>query len=329
MRAIVVSDGTTTVRSPEDRESLAAVRDTPGLSWVDATGADPDALGELVDVFDIHPLSAEDVRSDLRAKVETFESYTFALLSEPGFGPDAGALVEQIEARTVGLFVGEDWLVTYAVEPIGAVDQVWSAAADSPGQFTDRGPDFTAYRVARRLMEEYYQVIDDVEDNIEAIEDAVVEDPSPETLATINEVRADLLALRKLLWPARDAVAALAWDEGTYVREANRKYFRSTYDQLVELVELIETYRELASGSRDIYLNALSTSTNEVMKRLTVVATIILPLTFVAGIYGMNFEGSPYNMPELGWTYAYPAVMLGMLGVTAVMLAYFRQEGWL
>jgi magnesium transporter len=113
------------------------------------------------------------------------------------------------------------------------------------------------------------------------------------------------------------------------VSEEAEKYYRDVYDHLVQLVDLVETYRDLTGGARDIYLNSLSMSTNEVMKKLTVVATIVLSLTFVVGVYGMNFEGSPYNMPELGWTHGYPAVMIGMALVAVIMVAYFRREGWL
>lgn len=120
----------------------------------------------------------------------------------------------------------------------------------------------------------------------------------------------------------------LARGDPDQIQEETEKYYRDVYDHLVQLVDLTETYRDLASGARDIYLNTLSLSTNEVMKKLTVVATVVLPLTFVVGIYGMNFADSPYNMPELSWTYGYPAIMLGMLGVTILLIAYFRQEGY-
>jgi len=129
--------------------------------------------------------------------------------------------------------------------------------------------------------------------------------------------------------PTRDALATFARGDVDLVSDPHEKYFRDVHDHVVQVVELVETYRDLVAGTRDIYLNSLSMSTNEVMKRLTVVATIILPLTFVVGVYGMNFENSAYNMPELQWTFGYPAVVLGMLAVAVVLVGYFRREGWL
>jgi magnesium transporter len=150
-----------------------------------------------------------------------------------------------------------------------------------------------------------------------------------QTLERINDVRRDLLSFRKQVWPAREAIGILARGDPKQIQPQTEKYFRDVYDHLVQIVDLTETYRDLVAGARDIYLNTVSQSTNEVMKVLTVVATIFIPLTFVVGIYGMNFADSPYNMPELGWRFGYPAVMVGMGLIVAVLLAHFRQRGYL
>ena len=131
------------------------------------------------------------------------------------------------------------------------------------------------------------------------------------------------------MWPAREAINALARGDSSFVAEETEKYYRDVYTHLVQVVDLTETYRDLTNGARDIYLNSVSQSTNEVMKTLTVVATIFIPLTFVVGVYGMNFGDSPYNMPELAWTFGYPAVMLGMGLMIGIMLVQFRRRGWL
>ncbi|MFW5948751.1 MAG: magnesium/cobalt transporter CorA, partial [Halolamina sp.] len=188
---------------------------------------------------------------------------------------------------------------------------------------------FLAYRVLDAVVDDYFDVLDEIEDDIEAVEERVLNHREPEILEELNGVRRDLLAFRKVAWPAREAVSALTRGDVPQVDERNEKYFRDVYDHLVQVVDLIETYRDLTGGSRDIYLNAVSQSTNDVMKTLTVVATIFIPLTFVVGVYGMNFSGTPLSMPELGWTYAYPATMLGMTLVAALMLGHFRRQGWL
>jgi magnesium transporter len=191
------------------------------------------------------------------------------------------------------------------------------------------GPDYAASRVVDVVVDGYFEELDAAGDLIEEVEESILDRPDPETLETLNDVRRDLLSLRKVLWPTREAVAVLARGDPDHVREATEKYYRDVYDHLVQLVDLVETYRDLASGARDIYLNVVSQSTNEVMKTLTVVATILLPLTFVVGVFGMNFSDGAFNMPELSWPYAYPAVMLGMAGVALVMLLQFHRREWL
>lgn len=322
-------DGTIRTTTVESAADLSAVRDAAGVTWIDATGGDEDALAPVSEAFDLHDLSADDVRVGGRAKVEEFDEYTLVRVNSVEDRMGSWTVTDPIRDVSLGLFVGSDWLVSYSTEPLAAVDGVRDALVRGRGRIRERGPDFLAYLVVTSLIEEYFRVLDDLEDRLERIEDAVIDDPSSATLEEINDIRHDLLAFRRLLWPTREAIATLALGDMTHIDEQTRRYYRDAYEELVELVELTETYRDLASGSRDIYLNTVAMSANEVMKKLTVVATIILPLTFVAGVYGMNFEGSPYNMPELGWTFGYPATMLGMLAVAVILLMYFRREGWL
>jgi magnesium transporter len=308
-------------------EELETARDAPGTTWVRATGADRAELERVADAFDIHPLSVEDVRRDVRPKTEEFHSHVFVLVKTAAFRTGETTFDEEVRTRPVGLFVGRDWLVTLSRFEVGAVDRVWEAVSRGESRLVASGPDFIAYRVIDRIVDDYFDLLDQVGDLIEAVEDGVIDEPDPAVLADLNAVRRDLLSLRKVLWPTRDAAAILARGDPDQVRQATEKYYRDVYDHLVQLVDLIETYRDLARGARDIYLNTVSQSTNEVMKRLTVVATIILPLTFVVGVFGMNFSEGPFNMPELTWPYAYPAIALGMAAVSLILLVYFREDG--
>ena len=320
IRAMSYSDGG--VRTYDDfREAHAA----PGTTWVRATAASPAELDAVADEFGLHPLAVEDVRNGVHPKVEEFDGYTFVLLKTAIRVRGETTFDEEIRDDPVGIFVGDGWLVTLATETIAPVQRTWEAIGGRDGRVRQRGADFAAYRVIDALVDSYFAVLDGIEDQIEAIEDEVVTATDRGTLERINDVRRELLSFRKLMWPSREVVGVLARGDPEHVEERTEKYFRDVYDHLVQLVDLTETYRELASGARDIYLNSLSVSTNEVMKRLTVIATILLPLTFVVGIYGMNFT----VMPELGWTFGYPAVMLGMLAVSVILLGYFRQENWL
>jgi magnesium transporter len=310
-------------------DDFAAARDADGTTWVHLAEPQPETVERVAETFDLHPLAIEDVRHDVRPKTEEFDRYTFVLLKTATLRRGETTFEEEIRDDPVGLFVGDDWLVTYARGPAEAIDRVRAAVERGDERLLHRGPDFTAYRVVDVVVDEYFQLLDTVEDKIESIEEAVLVSTDAETIEEIHSVRRELLSFRKLAWPTREAVGVLARGDPEHIQEQTEKYFRDVYDHLVQLVDLTETYRDLASGARDIYLNALSQSTNEVMKVLTVVATIFIPLTFVVGVYGMNFADSPLNMPELGWTYAYPAVMLGMAVVTVVMMAYFRRQGYI
>jgi len=323
VESVVYTEGGTA-----DYTDLRSAREAAGTTWVRATDASTAEMERVAEVFGIHPLSVEDLRNGVRPKTEEFDDHTFVLLKTAMLRRGETTFREEIRKRSVGFFVGEDWLVTMSSEQVDAVERVWDMVAREEGRLLRQGPDFAAYRITDAIVDSYFDVLDRIEDQIEQVEEDVTTATDIETLETINNVRRELLSFRKLLWPSREAVGYLARGDPEQVREATEKYYRDVYDHLVQLVDLTETYRDLASGARDIYLNSLSLSTNEVMKKLTVVATIVLPLTFVVGVYGMNFSGGPYNMPELGWTYGYPAIMLGMAGVTVVLVAYFRESGY-
>jgi len=309
-----------------DTAALERARDTRGTSWVRASNATPEELERVATVFGIHHLEIEDVRAGVRPKTEEFDGHTFVLIADATLRRGETSFEEELQEDPVGLFVGEDWLVTLSTTVVAPVGSVWDAVVDaSKPRFLRRGPDFAAYRIVDETVDEYYAVLDAIEGDIETVEDEVISTPGVDTLQTINSIRRELLGIRRLLWPTREATATLARGDPDQIQVETEKYFRDVYDHVVELVELVETYRDLASGTRDIYLNSLSMSTNDVMKTLTVIATIVLPLTFVVGVYGMNFA----VIPELGWEYGYGAVWLGMIAMAGIMIAHFRRRGWL
>ena len=322
--AVVYGDG-----QPVEYDDLAAARRATGTTWVHAAEATAEELDSVRAAFDLHPLTIEDVQSQVRAKTEEFSAYTFVLLKTATLTPGETTFEKEVTTSPVGVFIGSDWVVTVATGPAQPVQRVLDAVARGDERLLQRGPDFTAYRVIDVIVDGYFDLLDGIETDIEEIEEEVTVSTDIETLEKINDVRRDLLSFRKVAWPTREAAGVLARGDPDQIQPETEKYFRDVYDHLVQVVDLTETYRDLVAGARDIYLNTLSQSTNEVMKVLTVVATIFIPLTFVVGVYGMNFAGGPYNMPELGWTFAYPATMLGMFLIVAVMLAHFRQRGYL
>jgi len=303
---------------------LQRARTAAGTTWVRASDVTDDELDRLAAAYDIHP-----IENDVRPKVEVFDDHTFVLVKSARLRTGETSFEEEIGHTPIGLFLGDEWLVTLSIGRPEAAEGIRNRVLGEESRLLARGSDFVAYRVLDRIVDGYFGILDEIESDIERVEEAVIAETDPSTIEDINGLRRELPSVRRLVWPSRDAVNLLARGDVDHVDEATEKYFGDIYDGLVQLVELTETYRDLASGARDIYLNTVSQSTNEVMKRLTVVATIILPLTFVVGVYGMNFEDGPYNMPELGWTFGYPAVVVGMAATALVMLAYFRREGWL
>ncbi|QDX41277.1 magnesium/cobalt transporter CorA [Salarchaeum sp. JOR-1] len=306
-------------------DDVGAAKAAQGTTWIRADSPTPDELAAVRDAFGIHPLAVEDVQNGVRPKTEEFDTHTVLLVTDARFRAGETTFEQELDTRPVGLFIGTDWVVTLTHDDVDAIDATWDAVLREDARILSRGPDFTAYRVLDRIVDDYFALLDGIEDQIEAIEGELVDATRSDLLDEINDVRRELLAVRKLLWPTRDAISGFARGDPSEVAVETEKYYRDVYDHVVQQVDLVETYRDLASSSRDIYLNALSQSTNEVMKRLTVVATIVLPLTFIVGVYGMNFE----TMPELGWPYAYHATLLGMILLSAILVWYFRGQDWL
>jgi len=313
----------------EEYDDLDAAKGAHGTTWVRASDASEAEIERVADTFGIHRLAVEDVTNNVRPKTEEFDEYTFTLVKTAELAGGDQVFEEEVRDHAVGVFVGADWLVTLGPVGTPAVERVWQSVVRGDERLLQRGPDFTAYRVIDAVVDGYYDLLDDIEDQIEIVEEDVTTTTDIDTLEAINALRRDLLAFRKIAWPTREAVGVLARGDPRQIGEDTEKYFRDVYDHLVGIVDLTETYRDLTRGTRDIYLNTVSQSTNEVMKVLTVIATVFLPLTFIAGVYGMNFADSPYNMPELTWRYGYPAVWVVMIVVAAGMIAFFRHRDYI
>ncbi len=313
----------------QEYDDLKSAKSADGTTWIRAHDCTSDELTAVADVFDVHPLVVEDVVNGVRPKAEEFADYMFVLVKTAELARGDTTFEDEVRTESIGIAFGDDWVVTLTTGSDSPAERVWNAVSNADDRLLQRGSDFTAYRVIDVIVDEYFGLLDKIEYQIEAIEEQVLETSGIEPIEDINGVRRDLLSFRRVAWPSREAIGTLARGDTEHIREPTEKYYRDVYDHLVQVVEFIELYRDLASGARDIYLNTVSQSTNEVMKVLTVVATIFLPLTFVVGIYGMNFADSPFNMPELGWQFGYPAVMLGMALLAVTLLWYFRTKRYL
>ncbi|MFH1418351.1 MAG: magnesium/cobalt transporter CorA [Planctomycetota bacterium] len=310
-----------------EEHDIAAVAEVKNLfeentvCWIDVQGlGDENILREFADMFSIHPLALEDVVNvPQRAKTECFEKHTLcitrmALLREEG-----------VEPEQVSLFVGPNYVLTFQERSGDVFDPVRNRIRRGGAIIRSSGPSYLAYALLDAVIDGYYPILETFGEKLEALEDEIMANPQPATLHEIHRAKRDLLAIRRAIWPQREAVNALIRDENPLITDTVRVYLRDCYDHCVQIMDGVETYRELAGGLMDVYLSSVGNRQNEVMKVLTIMASIFIPLTFMAGVYGMNFD----NMPELRTPWAYPFLLAGMVVVAIGMILYFRRKGWL
>ena len=300
----------------------------PSITWVDVQGlGDAQVLDELKQVFDIHPLALADVVNvPQRSKVDIYDRYLFVItrMSLPGSNGD-------LHTEQVSMFIGKHFVLTFQETYGDCLDPVRERIRKGSGLIRKSGADYLAYAIIDAIVDGYFPIVELLGERIEDVEDRVVLRPAPHVLREIYDLKRGLLEVRRGIWPQRDAVNALLHDESGLIGKTVRLYLRDCYDHAVQVLEMVESQRELTAALLDVYLSSMANRTNEVMKILTVVTTIFIPLTFLSGIYGMNFDttASGWNMPELGWRFGYPFV-LAMMGVVASsLLAFFWKKGWL
>ena len=309
-----------TEREPASLEE-ALVEMAPGaVTWINVDGlGDPATLARLGERFGLHPLALEDVVSvPQRPKVERYEKHFFVVLKTL-------RLAGEIEEEQVAIFFGQGWVVTVQERADGDVfEPVREAIRQGRGRVRDAGADYLAYLLLDAVIDAYFPVLESLDERMEELEDDALAAVTERTLRGIQRLRRDLLALRRAVWPVREEIAILQRDDSPLLSAETRVFLRDAYDHAVQALEIVEALRETSTTVMEVYLSAQNQRLNSVMKVLTVIATLFIPLTFIASIYGMNFQ----FMPELHWRYGY-AGALGLMAVVAVvMLAYFRRKGW-
>lgn len=310
-------------------EACTPYLDSESVSWVDVQGlGSEDILLRLGKVFKLHPLVLEDVVNvPQRPKVEEYDNQLIIIsqmvmpkLDEPGFW------IEQ-----VSFVLGKHYLLTVQEEPqrdcFGSVRDRIRAAK---GAIRKSGSDYLAYALLDSIIDGFFPVLEAYGEQIDELEDEVVTNPTRRTLEKIYNIRRELLALRRTIWPQRDAINSLIRDGSDLISSDVIIYLRDCYDHIVQVMDMIETYRELTSGLMDVYLSSVGNRMNEIMKLLTVISSIFIPLTFIAGVYGMNFdtEESPWNMPELEWYWGYPVCVAAMVVIAGGLIFFFWRRGW-
>ncbi|MFC1695657.1 magnesium/cobalt transporter CorA [Pseudomonadota bacterium] len=307
--------------------SLPSYLETEDVTWLHVQGVPtPALLNSLGEAYGLHLLALEDVfKAGQRTKIEPYDDHYFIVLNMP-VDTDTGVHCEQ-----VCFFLGQRFLLSIHDGDASLWEPVRQRLRnDPPRRVRSSGPDYLLYTLLDTAVDRSFPFLELLAEKIESIENKIFESPEPESLDSIHSIRHRLIFLRRLLWPQRDMLNVLIRDDSKLLHDRTRVFMRDCYDHTVQIMELVESYHEVTASLHDLYLSSLSNRMNEVMKVLTIIATIFIPLSFVAGIYGMNFDAktSPWNMPELSAYYGYPVLILLMLVAGLSMLWYFKRKGW-
>ena len=303
-------------------EDCRQLKDSPTVSWINMDGIHNVSLvRKLGETFTIHDLALEDILNTQHSpKFEEYESNLLFILKMLRFNPDNLS----IEKEQVSLVVGKNYVITFQEEPGDVFDGVRKRLEKKSGRIRSRGADYISYALIDSIVDSYFFILDAINDQMTALEEELLDNPGRDALSRIHHFRNETLVLRKMVRPLREMLGSLLREEVDMIQESTYPYLRDLYDHVLQIMETIETMRETLASLHDLYLSSVSHRMNEVMKILTVIATIFIPLTFIAGIYGMNFE----NMPELKWEWGYAGVWLVMLACFAGMMVFFKRKKW-
>ncbi|MBC8420028.1 MAG: magnesium/cobalt transporter CorA [Desulfobacteraceae bacterium] len=304
-------------------EACLPFKALPTVTWVDVTGIhDTNIIEEIGKAFGIHPLILEDiVHSGQRPKMEDMGDYLYIVLKmlihnskEDGF-----------EVEQVSLIVGSNFVISFQEKEGDVFQSIRQRIRKGKGRSRKSGSDYLAYTIIDAIVDNYFIILEDMGEKIEGLQEDVISRPDPSNLKVIQDTKRHLVYLRRSIWPLREAISSMQRSESPLIGESIGPYMGDVYDHTIQVIETIETLRDTVSGTLDIYLSSMSNKLNEVMKVLTMIATIFIPLTFIAGVYGMNFK----HMPELEWKWSYPVLWIAMVLLGSLMLIGFRRKKWL
>jgi magnesium transporter len=302
-----------------DQACAAALR--PTVTWINVDGLhDTEVIRRICDGLGIHPLTQEDiVHTSQRPKIEEYEDYLFVVIRMLALHDG------EIRSEQVSLLLGAHYVVSFQERAGDVFDHIRERLRAGKGRLRKEGADYLLYALLDAIVDGYFVVLETFGEMIEDIEEEVIAAPDRETLQSVYTIKRSLIALRRSIWPLREVVAVLERGDSPLIRATTLIYLRDVYDHTIQAADTVETYRDMAASLLDIYLSGQSNRMNEIMKLLTVIATIFIPLTFIAGVYGMNFV----DMPELHFWWGYPATLAGMIGIAVFMLTYFHRKGWI
>jgi magnesium transporter len=295
----------------------------PGVTWINVDSlTDTGILKSIGDYFDLHELTLEDIPNTThRVKYEDFGSYVLIILKMLSYSTKD----KSIDTEQLSLVLGPNFVLSFQESAGDFFDGLRQEIRKGDPVMNRMGSDYLACRIIDITVDNYFNVVEEFGEQIEAAEEALLSNPDKTALQSVHSIKKEMMHLRRHVWPVREIISELNKRDSALIKAETLAYFRDVYDRIFEIMDLIETTREMVSGLLDIYLSSMSNRTNEIMKVLTLVATIFIPLTFIVGLYGMNFD----YMPELRQVWGYPAILTFMLAVALGMLLYFRRKKWI
>lgn len=293
------------------------------VTWLQVAGlADTGLIRLLGEIFHIHPLTLEDILDTTqRPKVDETDGYLFVLLKTLRQDADS----REISPEQISLVLGPNFLVSFQETQTNLFEPMLTRLRSGLGRIRKSGPDYLMYSVMDVVVDNYFVILEKVAETIESLEEELVTHPGKETLNDLHKLKTDMIYLRRSIWPLREIVVQLTRGEMKLIQESTQPYLRDVYDHTIHAIDSLETYRDILSGMLDIYLTSVNNRLSEIMKVLTIIATIFIPLTFLSGWYGMNFK----HMPELDWVWGYPMIIAVAVSVVIGMLLFFRRKGWI
>lgn len=304
-------------------EECFPFKDKPTVTWINIDGlSNTDLMEKLGKHFGLHSLILEDIlNTNQRPKIEDFEEYMFVVTKMTYYDDKEN----ETKTEQVSFILGQNFVISFQ-EKLGDVfDSIRERIRKAKGRIRKAGADYLLYSLIDAIVDNYFVILEKVGDKIEILEESVVAEPKPESLHIIHVLKREMIFLRKSVWPLREVVNTLGKVESSLVQKSTGIYLRDIYDHTIQIIDTIETFRDMLSGMHDTYLSGISNKMNEIMKVLTIFASIFIPLTFIAGVYGMNFS----YMPELNWRWGYFGVWGIVIVVGVVMIMYFKRKKWL
>lgn len=304
-------------------EETFPFRDKPTVTWINVDGIhDMEVIQKVGKHFGLHPLVLEDiVNTGQRPKLEDYEKQLFIVVKMLTYDENK----RETNSEQVSFILGSNFVISFQEAPGDVFDPVRERIRNGKGRIRKMGADYLAYALIDAIVDNYFIILEKLGERIEDLETELVTDPDQDTVGAIHRLKREMIYLRKSVWPLREVVSGLERSECQLIRDPTRPFLRDVYDHTIQVIDTMETYRDMLSGMLDLYLSTISNRMNSVMKVLTIIATIFIPLTFIAGIYGMNFE----FMPELHWRWGYPAILAIMFLIGIAMLFFFRKKKWL